>query len=146
MDYIWINLLSKNERKEMEKKKTSESEEGIRFIYVVMIVIAEAEKGKSRKKAHLNFQEPVANCITGTQKVSHGKKILFFKCIYLAVKSWFLLMGAPLLHMGSLLLHMGSFLVARGLSSCGARAQLLLITSDLSSTTRNRILHCKADS
>ena len=77
VDYIWINLLSKNERKEMEKKKTSESEEGVHFIYVVMIVIAEAEKGKSRKKAHLNFQEPAANCITGTQKVSHGKKIFF---------------------------------------------------------------------
>ena len=47
MGYIWINLLSKNERKEMEKKKTSESEEGVHFIYVVMIVIAEAEKGKT---------------------------------------------------------------------------------------------------
>ena len=43
------------------KKKTSESEEGVHFIYVVMIVIAEAEKAKSRKKVHLNFQEPAAN-------------------------------------------------------------------------------------
>ena len=34
------------------KKKTSESEEGVHFIYVVMVVIAEAEKGKSRKKVH----------------------------------------------------------------------------------------------
>jgi len=62
----------------MEKKKTSESEEGIRFIYVVMIVIAEAEKGKSRKKAHLNFQEPAANCITGTQKVTPREENIFF--------------------------------------------------------------------
>ena len=47
--------------KRWEKKKTSESEEGVHFIYVVMIVIAEAEKAKSRKKVHLNFQEPAAN-------------------------------------------------------------------------------------
>ena len=29
---------------------------------------------RSRKKVPLNFQETAANCIKGTQNVSHGKK------------------------------------------------------------------------
>ena len=79
-----------------------------------MVVIAEAEKGKSRKKVHLNFQERAANCITGTQKASHGKKIFFF-LMYL--------FGCQILvhaH-GSSVASYGIFVASYGIFPCGPR-------------------------